>query len=344
MGLYDKPTLHVPVDQRDQLPPDCAYLVLPVVMSPTRVELGARCYRRLLLEDVLRLSAYKSPSALFGDRMHAGTDAWWQNAGLAGPERYLAARNAILTDWNVPDGGRKPHTQELAGEMLDAYVKGARLAGDMPGEWRLVSGEQRLTQALSDDVVMAYKVDRLVGDKEGRLAILDTKTSARPDARWEAGMKRSVQQRCYKALEQERLGREIEFGLIEGLPKNGNLAPKYVWASLGWTDEYVEEALTLARAVGEKVVEFVLHVHAGLPRGASWEDLRRRALEHAGGIPDFNYQDCQSYGMPCPYMETCDAHPDDRLGLLQDPEEFQVPEGLWHAPAALTPPTPPATI
>src|SRR5258708_30891932 len=71
-------------------------LQLPIVVTPTRVELANRCHRRHFLSDILGKARYFSPSLEFGTVMHSAFAAHWMNQKAANPTDPFAV---IDTQW-----------------------------------------------------------------------------------------------------------------------------------------------------------------------------------------------------------------------------------------------------
>jgi len=300
------------------------YLQLPVRLSPTRAELSGRCFRRHLLADILRRFKYKSASALFGTYTHAGTAAWWRYSVLEAvslPQAYdnmMAAALEPEGGWKIDDDDKK-HGKDTLRAMLDKYAVSAKLAGELPGRWEIVQLEERGWLDVAAGRQMPYQMDRLIQslDDPDVRAVVDTKTSARPDQRWRDSMSRSIQQRLYRHANEHHLGRPVAHTIIEGLPKNGkDLSPVYHWASLGWTPAYVQEAVDFWHFCAENLEDFILEVREIAGESVDDSDLLyMTALSGAVLHPSFNTQDCLAYNFPCPYMTMCDTDPGDRLGL-----------------------------
>lgn len=302
-------------------------LALPVILSPTRVELAARCERRHILSDLAHRQGYKSPSASFGDHIHAGVYAWWKGLeeGKTPLERLEDSKAALEAIWTeAADGGY--HSMDLAFTMMETYAKSAAIAAgsSLPG-WRPFAMEERLHAEVAPGMVLSFKLDRaLIRDEDDHgpagLLIVDTKTSARPDGKWEASLKRSIQQRTYNAMLERHFNLPILEHWAEGLDKKTiSRDPVYVRLDTFWTATYKEEALELVRHHGRRDMEAIQAALAA-------DDGDRALMIYALNKANFNYQDCHSYFFPCPFLEICDASPGERLPLL---EELPVDDEPW---------------
>jgi hypothetical protein len=222
--------------------------------------------------------------------------------------------------------------------LLEQYATEAKLAGNLPGRWRLHTTEQRRALSFTvgeASVEVRYKIDAIIENEAGELAIVDTKTASQLSPRWREGHTHSVQPRAYKTLENQRLseaGEEarIQYVLIEGVQKKGVAGlVEYVWADALWTPEYEEEALKLLLARASRDVP-LLDVFSELERII--EDPAKRyeaALKVALTDPeivDFNQQDCNAYYYQCEYYDLCYGCPSDRLGLALSDYEVQISE------------------
>lgn len=302
-------------------------LSLPVILSPTRVELGNRCERRHILSDLAHRQGKKSPSAAFGDHIHAGAYAWWAGLeeGKSPLERLEAAREALTDVWSPAANGGY-HSLDLALSMMEGYAEKASLAAasSLPG-WRIFDLEKRLYRHLGHGpYVLSFKLDRALirdADEHGPagLLIVDTKTSARPDEKWAASLRRSIQQRCYNHLLEEHYGLPILEHWVEGLDKKVlSRAPVYERLDTFWTPAYKEEAIRLAAYSGQRD-------HAAIQQALGHGDPEEGLLRYALEVAPFNYQDCHSYYFPCPFLEVCDADPGERLVLVGDMEVDEEP-------------------
>lgn len=307
------------------------YLNRPNRLSPTRTELAARCYRRHVLSDLLHLTNpdQPSPSLGFGTAIHRGVASFWRELtdddGQPDGDRMAAltyAKDVIDDQW-VALAGDSYMTLDLALLLMDEYAKNARLAGNLPGSWRLVELEQRREIALGESVI-SYEVDRLLQEGEtGALAIFDTKTASKLSPLWRRGMEESIQQRIYHSVESQRLGQPIEYLCIEGVQKKvtpGQI--EYVDANLLWTPEFVLEARELLEHYARRDLDLIDMLQAEDPEHR-WEEMLDLALTDPEAVP-FNYMDCESYYSKCDYYEICHSCPTDRPGLVVSELELDV--------------------
>jgi hypothetical protein len=299
------------------------YLTLPSRTSPTRVELSARCHRRHVLSDLLHLGQGSSPAAAFGTIFHKMRHAFWEDQ-QAGVNRAMALERCLdlLSDlWDLPED--RLHTPELARLLITSYAEQAKLSGNLPGEWHILSLEERREYQLSETWI-GYTTDALLENEEGQIAIVDTKTASKLTDLWRRGLMESVQLRAYKALETERLGRRPDYVLIEGVGKRDGFAGlvEYVIADLTWTPEYEMEALQLIEALARKDQGLIRELGAAEPE-ARWREALTLALTEPE-LVSFNLMDCESYYFKCPFYEICRACPTERLGLALDTLELEV--------------------
>lgn len=303
------------------------YLSLPVRLSPTRAELSARCFRRHLLSDVLLRTGFRSPSAEFGTHTHDALRVFYQAReldGLPESEAIQASLDAALgPEWTIEEA--KPrHTKDHLHKMLMAYYPVADVSAGLPGSWQLVQLEVRnLVESPDAAAVIPYQIDRLLQnvDDPDHFAVVDTKTSYRIDQNWKSSMSRSIQQRLYRWAARQDLGLDIRDTVIEGLPKwSADLTPVYHWASMGWTEAFIQEAyhLWLQRAEADALfqTQVRMELEANGQSVADTDVFYMTALAMAVRYPDFNYQDCRAYNVSCPFLSVCETDVDDRLGLL----------------------------
>src|SRR6266576_906804 len=179
-----------------------AKLSLPIIVTPSRVELGLRCYRRHVLSDVLQRVRYKSPSLEFGTIGHVGANTWWLTGDVNKAQLAMASEFSRRLPSPTPD-----LTIELAQAMLRHYIENATLAGPFmqePGSWQLVTVEDRLEVPIKLPSGIAAKLsfqsDRVVWNSTtGHLVIVDTKTAGRLDKKWTRQWETSLQMKLYKA-------------------------------------------------------------------------------------------------------------------------------------------------
>lgn len=281
-------------------------LTLPVVITPSRVELGARCHRRHSLADVAQYGKYFSPAACFGTVIHAGTGEWWKTGDI----RKVYSR--LNAEWDAQFNGGKNVSQEkvslkLAQAMLDGYVTMATLAGPFTnqGDWQVVTLEDRLEVPLGEHV-LRFQQDRALYNKEQDwLVIVDTKSAGRLDKRWRSGWEMSLQMKLYKAASLKAYEVSKVDVVVEGVLKEPSTEIEYVICP-EWGSRMLNEAWQTAIGIADRdraLLEFALE----------------NDLDPLGVLvrnPDHNPQDCFSYGMECQYKELCVAEPNERLPIL----------------------------
>lgn len=291
------------------------HATLPVVITPTRAELGARCHRRHFLSDILCRALYSSPSLEFGSVIHAGGAAHWLERDW---------RSAIAQEWETrftkTDVSQESVSLAMATSMLEYYEVNAKLAGpfqDAADDWKLVDVEQRFEVPIGG-VVLSFQMDRVAYSKsQDWLVIGDIKTAARLDKRWERTWEKSLQMKLY------RLGARTVFDhqgrldiFIEGLLKNVPSKIQY-YACPEWSDKLLGEAVfnavNIAKA-DEKLIESCL-VRL-LDDGTPVIDIAKLE-EVAVRYTTVNYGDCYSYGVECPFHRICVADVDERVGILR---------------------------
>lgn len=308
-------------------------LYLPVIQSPTRIELEQRCHRRHLLSDNLLREAYKSPSAAFGNVIHAGANTWWEETYVlhhSPTAAYEKMLDVSLTDYPKWLGqGKDYHTEELARRILNRYAKDASVAGgSLHDDWQVLDMERRFSFSLPNSR-LTFKLDRILCSlSRGELLLVDTKTSSRPDERWARGMRRSIQQRIYHKVAAEIYKMPVTEHYIEGIDKKGSVgAIHYEQIDLLWTPSYVEEAIGLAQHSAENDARSLNAAYVDLDIDDMLEDeeeTRDQALLlYAATKAPFNEQDCYSYYVECPFRGVCDAAPEERVALLNDESNFK---------------------
>jgi len=296
----------------------------PVVLSPSRAELGARCHRRHFLEDVADRRKFKSPSAAFGNVIHKGAAAWWLTGNPS------EAMEAAVNEWKRVRPSGDKHSVEMAEFLMRSYPNHAKMAVNMPGVWEIVEVEKRYMLTIGSKV-FSFQMDRLLTNTSRDLLTVDTKTSAYISAKWHEQWNFSLQQKLYryglrKLVENKTLpaARNL-YTSIEGVEKKmpfkmePHLCPN-------WDDEVLEEAVRLWEWVAEEDESLLMiGVSEAVKRhGKEYTDEQlREAVEEAGvKYTLFNYQDCRSYGMDCPFKTLCVEAPSQRLGILWN--EFDV--------------------
>lgn len=296
-------------------------LELPVVNTATRTELGSRCHRRHFLSDKLEWGKYRSPAAAFGNVIHAGAAIWWrwQTAespfivpGELTPNAHSAMIEGVRKEWDRNNIQSEKYSLEMAERIMGAYSEQASLAGPFSGvgAWNVVTIEERI-QLEMGGYGFSFQNDRALGLlDQGRILLVDTKTTSRPDARWREQWKRSLQMKLYrKAALLTYPQMEVDI-LVEGIDKSSKPKVHYV-ITPHWSDSELDEAvdqfIRISRTDDEILRRFLL------PDGSfNISDLETYALTKTA----FNYGDCHSYNMECPFLPLCDAKPEDRLGIL----------------------------
>ena len=286
-------------------------LSLPVIATPSRVELGLRCYRRHVIADLLQRSGYYSPSLEFGSVIHAGAAAWWTHASLDGNVARAKAILAMEQEWTKrfemnPKVSQKDVSVDLARAMLISYTQLADMRGPFAmeeGDWQFVSIEDRLEVPLSlvdAEAKLSFQTDRVVfNNTNDHLVIIDTKTASRLDKRWIRQWMTSLQMKLYKAgavkaydLPPENISVVVE-GVLKDVPSN--LA--YVQCP-DWSTELLNEAVRQAQSIAQRDHALIV------------------------GGKDF---DCFSYGVECPFYKLCLSEPEERVALL-NADFFEIPE------------------
>ena len=296
-----------------------------ITVTPSRVELGHRCYRRHAIADQLKRVKYFSPSLEFGSIVHAGAAAWWSSEGDGNVARQEAV-NAVKLEWDNrfnSGTGASPGdslTVDLAIGMIEYYTKTAELSGAFslePGEWQLVATEERLEVPLGPNMVLSFQNDRIVWNKQtSHLVIVDTKTAARLDYKWKRQWEVTDQMKLYKK------GASIAFDIspekvdivIEGLLKKVPSSLEYVVCP-PWDEGTLDESWRQAVSIAQR--DRALMLESDMPRDVG--KVEYDALVNT----DHNYQCCYEYGVECPYRGLCIAPPDERVSLLRG-EYFQI--------------------
>lgn len=283
--------------------------VLPIRISPSRVETASRCYRRHFLENVLEVGRDSSAAAAFGNVVHVGAAEVWhaRQGGADKREQYVEASEALQEKW-IYEAEDQKHSLSLALSMLEAYVERAELAGLMRGEWRIVDIERRSEISLPNGAILRFKIDRLVEEVHGDGAsIMDTKTSSYISDRWRDQMQNSTQQKLYRWAAQREFGRPIEFPQVEGLEKMPGHRIEYVELGM-WDDETIYEAVALAMTAADQDTLWVRRLH----------QLKGDLVEFFSTFfisAPFNSNDCYSYGRKCQYLDSiCMQNMDVRIG------------------------------
>jgi len=314
------------------------FLRPPAGITPTRVELAARCYRRHCLSDLVHLKPLgdgKDPNLAFGDMAHQSTAVFWRECTdaegweLGGSGRAMAygkVMQFIGDTWPkvwedvVAKTNQEYMTIELLGMLMEEYTKNARVGGDFPGHWRIVETEQRRKAELAGLIPLQvfYQIDRLIQNEEGDYGIFDTKTASSLSPMWRRTQEQSIQQRIYKALEEQRLGKEIRYSAIEGVAKKQAAGMiEYVWLNMNWDKDFVNEALLQAKSQASKDDRLLLQAHmdySGDDPRLLWMAALNRILTDPTTV-EFNTQDCQSFFKGCEYESLCFSNPSEREGI-----------------------------
>lgn len=286
------------------------HLQLPVVITPTRAELGARCHRRHFLADVLCKTLYSSPSLEFGSLIHAGGSAHWLGRDW---------RQVIKDEWHnrfeLTNVSQESVSLEMAIAMMEYYEANAKLAGpyqDAADDWVLVDVEQRFEAPLRNHKV-SFQMDRIAYSKsQDWLVIGDIKTAARLDKRWERQWEKSLQMKLYRLETQtvfEHTGKLDVF--IEGLHKNVPSKIQY-YSCPEWSTGLLGEAAFNAKVIADLDRELI----EAAVDGDGTISLAR-AEEIGVRYTPVNYGDCFSYGIECPFHRICVSDVDERVGILR---------------------------
>jgi hypothetical protein len=271
------------------------------VLTPTRIETGSACHRRHVVADILEKGLYESPSAKFGNIIHAGTAEWWKSRDDA-----KVAMAALEEGKKWERVLNEKHSIELALAMLEQYPGKARLGGPYGDDLQVVTIEERLPVKL-DGLSLTFQLDRLLSINNEKLVLVDTKTASRIDAKWRGKWNRSLQQRLYKALIEKEYDMPVDV-VIEGMVKVLPLKMEYVPCP-EWTDGELQEAVDQAKRIADKDAE-VLQVYL--------EHGEEAMIEYALVNTEFNYEYCNAYGSPCPVQKICDSPIELRRGLLAE--------------------------
>lgn len=290
---------------------------LPVVLTATRAELGSRCHRRHVLSDGLEYGLYKSPAAAFGNIIHAGAATWWKwtsgyTDAMNAAHAYSAMMETVKQEWERQAITSDKYSLAMAERMMEAYTQQATLAGVFTGvaDWKVLQIEDRVRVPLGDHI-FSFQNDRALADFDsGRILLVDTKTTSRPDAKWRAQWSRSLQMKLYrKAVQIQYPDRDIDI-LVEGIDKNVKPKLHYV-VTPHWSDGLLDEAVRQFEEIASKDAELYRR-HLLADGSFDIAGLEEDALVNTS----HNYEDCYSYGMACPFTKLCDAEPEDRAGIL----------------------------
>jgi len=315
-----------------------AKLGLPIKITPTRVELGLRCHRKHVLTDLLGRAKYRSPSLEFGSVIHSGVSALWLNRKQSTQPHWSIP---LEQEWDKrfvknPDISTESVSLAMANGMMEYYDLNAKLAGGLGGEedgWKLVDVEQRFEVPIQIDpisqIIISFQCDRIVAHEDGRLAIVDTKTAARLDSRWDKQWEMSIQMKLYRLLVQTVFDREDVIVIVEGVKKHVPSELRYVMCP-EWSTKQLGEALYMAKSVAARDHDLLVKGVGYEPwdpdrkpilTTRSKEELEQLAVAYT--LP--NYGECFSYNVECPFRQICIADVDERVGILRG-EYFEIPE------------------
>lgn len=304
-----------------------SHLELPVVITPTRAELGARCHRRHFLSDVLGKARYFSASLEFGSVVHAGAAAFWLGRDW---------NEAVRLEWGKrfdanPQVSQESVSLQMATAMMEHYVKNAKIAGPFSdqGIWKRVDVEQRFEIPLRD-LTLSFQCDRMAYNAdENWLVVVDTKTAARLDPRWDRQWETSLQMKLYKAGAKHvfATGGRVDV-VVEGLLKHVPSDLRY-YACPDWSDGMLAEAAhnayviadmdrdLIEQASTEPALVIPVHRNHKLEPDVKLVPNQQRAEELAVRFTPVNYMDCYSYNVECPFRRICTADIDERVGILR---------------------------
>ena len=308
-----------------------AHVELPVVLSPTRAELGARCHRRHVLSDLLERGKYRSPAAAFGTVIHEAAAEWWRNGG-AGPDAYSAALAKLEESYaNQLDalGTSKDLTLDYTRSLFGTYTEHAELVGPFTaaGKWQEVTIEQRLELPVLDPATnralakLSFQQDRVYYNHElDWLVIMDTKTASRTDARWAKVWQRSLQMKLYRYAGKRAYDTTRLDIVIEGLSKTAKRDPLTYLVLPEWSDALLGEAIAQFTRIAEQDTD-LLNAASTLGGDVDVPLLEELAVTETS----FNYHDCDSYGFSCPFLDLCMTDPEYRAARLRS-EYIDVPQ------------------
>lgn len=301
-------------------------LDLPVVITPTRAELGARCHRRHFLADVLGKARYASPSLEFGSVIHAGAAAHWlgQDVMKVLSDEW-SKRFEVLQAGYTSLPSQEKVSLAMANGMLDGYARNAQIAGPFTdqGDFKLVDVEQRFEIPLMD-TKLSFQMDRVAYDKEQNwMVVVDSKTAARLDARWDKQWETSVQMKLYRggAKKVFDTGGRIDI-VVEGILKHVPSLVRY-YVCPEWSDgilaEAAHNAYTIAKLDEEILTQGSDIVELADVTGKLTQKLTpnlAKIEEIALKFTPVNYFDCFSYGVECPFRRLCVSDVEHRVPIL----------------------------
>lgn len=309
---------------------------LPIVITPTRVELGLRCHRRHVLADVLSKASFYSPSLEFGSVVHAGVGAVWLGRKF---DNQPSWREAVEKEWQLRfvEKGTSQETVslEMANGMLEEYEAKAKLAGPFSDEggYKLVDVEQRFEVPFKlssgEQALISFQCDRVAYNEEkDHLVVVDTKTAQRLDSRWERQWELSVQMKLYKALVKQVFDKANVDIVIEGVLKHIPSDIRY-YLCPDWTELQLGEALYATRTIADLDEGLVKqgYAHSAMDKNERYQVPRsKEQIEEIAVVVTLpNYGDCYSYNVECPFKKICVADVPERVGILRG-EFFELPE------------------
>lgn len=299
-------------------------LQLPVVITPTRSELGARCHRRHFLSDILGRARYASPSLEFGTVVHSGIAAHWLMQKDPTTPDY---KTALANEWGKRDVDSPKLSLAMATSMLDHYAQNAQLAGPFQaqGNWKLVDVEQRFEVPLQD-TVLSFQCDRIVYDADQNwMVVIDSKTAGRLDARWDKQWETSMQMKLYRAGAKKVFdtGGRLDI-VVEGLLKDVPSTVRY-YVCPEWSDGILAEAGHNAYIIasmdkdlieqGSDVVQLATDSEGTVK--TSFVPNVQKTEELAVRFTPVNYADCYAYNIECPFRRICTADVEERVAILR---------------------------
>lgn len=295
---------------------------LPLIGTPSRTELSARCHRRHFVGDVLCLRKKERDEChvSVGTVVHAGAAEWWATASLGDAKQAAREKYEELEGWIT----KAEYTPEFVCEhLVSRYTEQASIAGLFePEGWEIVTIEERIILPLGPEATISFQLDRLVQDQDHKLVLVDTKTASHIDKRWRSQWLLNLQQKLYAYTVREHFGQPLSAHFIEGLEKSPKAPLEYVPLPL-WSDGELTEAASLFRRLVQR--DAVLVAEATGAGGVVDID---RLFELAVIATDFNPHDCFSYGRECELYKICTAPVEERVGLLEDEFEWVEPTFL----------------
>lgn len=270
------------------------------LITPTRVELASRCYRRHVLTDIMEKGLYKSAAASFGNVIHAGVAEYWRSLDIslmlkAVTDEYTKYQNDMNDKHSLP----------LALSMMEQYAEKAVKAGVYNDIYQTVMIEERMEYKI-DGLKFSFQLDRLLSWENTQLVLVDAKTASRLDARWRSQWPLSLQMRLYKRAIEDMFDMPVDI-VIEGLEKKLPLKIEY-YPCPDWDKDQLDEAVEQAKRIYAKD-EALLSVYFN-----NGEDEFIEAALRS----EFNYGDCHAYNFDCPFLPLCGASPSHRKGMLMD--------------------------